>query len=384
MCMKVLFIAERFPPDIGGVAASAARIARSLARLGHVVHVATLTRELRSGSVERHDLGEGVPLYRLGQSKNLDFSLQQALVFLQWLHGQERFDLVWGHYAGTAGFLAAWLGRQLGIRSVLAVRGNDLDRALFPPGDLARLDWCLRHATQIVAVSADLAGKVRCLVDRDAAVLPNAVDTDLFHPGPRPIGLAQALGLGGEQTVLGFSGELRAKKGLSFLLEALAAVRQHVPARLLVVGAVRSDDQGELERACVGLGLEGCLHVTGHLDRPAEVARHLLLCDVFLLPSLWDGMPNGLLEAMACGVPVVASDAGGIPEVLRDGVNGVVVPRSHLHQLGRHVLALLDRPADERQALARAARATVVDRHSLPAEQAALAELLAGLPSNSS
>jgi glycosyltransferase involved in cell wall biosynthesis len=382
--MHILFLAERFPPDIGGVAISAGRISRSLARLGHAVHVVTLTRELRAGSVERRDLGEGVLLYRLGQSKNLDFSLQQALTFLEWLHTQERFALIWGHYAGTAGFLAAWLGKRLGIDSVLAVRGNDFDRQVFPPGDLARLDWCLRHSTQLVAVSADLAGKIRCLVDRKAIVLPNAVDTDLFQPGPRPVELAQSLGLVGEETVLGFSGELRAKKGLPFLLEALAIVRQQVPARLLVIGAVRGDDQGELERGCLGLGLEGCLHVTGHLDRPAAVARHLLSCDVFLLPSLWEGMPNGLLEAMACGVPVVGSDAGGIPEILNDGVNGVVVPRTHLHQLGRQILNLLALPAAQRRELARAARQTVLDRHSLATERAALAELLAGLPSNSS
>jgi glycosyltransferase involved in cell wall biosynthesis len=114
------------------------------------------------------------------------------------------------------------------------------------------------------------------------------------------------------------------------------------------------------------------------------VARHLLLCDVFLLPSLWEGVPNGLLEAMACGVSVIASDAGGIPEVLGDGVNGVLVPRTHLQQFGRHLLALLARPAEERQALARAARRTVEERHSLAAEQAGLAALLAGPSSNSS
>lgn len=381
--MQLLFIAERFPPDIGGVAASAARIARSLARLGHAVHVVTLSRALPAGNVERQALDGDVALYRLGQSKNLDFSLQQALTFLEYLHGQHRFGLVWGHYAGTAGFLAAWLGRWLDIPSVLAVRGNDLDRQLFPPGDLARLEWCLRQATRLVAVSTDLARKVRCLVDRQPIVLPNAVDTALFRPGARPADLAESLGLA-EQTVLGFSGELRAKKGLSFLLEALAVVRRQLPARLLVIGGVRGNDQGELERACAELGLEGAVQVTGHLERPADVARHLLLCDLFLLPSLWEGMPNSLLEAMACAVPVVVSDAGGIPEIVSDGVNGIVVPRTHLHQLGRRVLALLGQPVEQRQALARAGRQTVEQHHSPAAEQAGLAALLAGLPSSSS
>ncbi len=382
--MQILFLAERFPPDIGGVAGSAARIARSLAILGHAVHVVTLTRDLRAGSVDRQTPGERLWLYRLGQSKNLDFSLQQALTFLEFLHAQQGFDVVWGHYVQTAGFLAAWLGRRLRLPSILALRGNDFDRQLFPPGDLARLQWCLTHATRLVAVSADLAGKVRCLVDREPTVLPNAVDTELFRPGPRPMDLARSLGLPEGEVVLGFSGELRAKKGLPFLLDALAAVRRQRPARLLVIGAVRGNDQGELERACVGLGLEGAVHITGHLAEPAEVARHLLLCDLFLLPSLWEGMPNGLLEAMGCGVPVLASDAGGIPEVLTDGVNGVIVPRTHLHLLGRQALAVLALPEGRRREMAHAARATVLGRHSLTTEREHLAALLADLPSRSS
>src|SRR5947209_6545395 len=123
--MHILFVSERFPPDIGGVAASAERIARSLAALGHSVHVVTLTRDLPAGSVERTPLPGGLQRYRLGQSKNLDFTLQQAITFLEYLHGQERFGLLWGHFVQTAGFLAAWLGRRLNVPSLLALRGND-------------------------------------------------------------------------------------------------------------------------------------------------------------------------------------------------------------------------------------------------------------------
>ena len=71
------------------------------------------------------------------------------------------------------------------------------------------------------------------------------------------------------------------------------------------------------------------------------MARHLRLCDVVLLPSVWDGMPNALLEAMACGRPVIASDAGGIAEVVEHGVSGLLVPRASLHRLGEAVLELL-------------------------------------------
>jgi glycosyltransferase involved in cell wall biosynthesis len=244
---------------------------------------------------------------------------------------------------------------------------------LFPPGDLARLEWCLRNASRLVAVSADLARKVRVLVDRDATVLPNAVDTAVFAPG-----LPRARGA---EAVLGFSGELRAKKGLPFLLQAVDHVRRHMPARLLVIGEVRGGDRGEWERLLIGLGLADAVSVTGHLNHPADVAAALRSCDLFLLPSLWEGMPNGLLEAMAAGVPVVASDAGGIPEILEDGVNGVLVPRTHLHQFGPRALDVLRMPEARRGELIKAALRTVSVRHSPEVERANLQALLASMSS---
>ena len=72
--------------------------------------------------------------------------------------------------------------------------------------------------------------------------------------------------------------------------------------------------------------------VTGQLATPADVNQHLQLCDVYLQPSLWDGMPNALLEAMAAGCGCIASDAGGIPEIIAPGVDGIVLPRWQLHR----------------------------------------------------
>ncbi len=81
--------------------------------------------------------------------------------------------------------------------------------------------------------------------------------------------------------------------------------------------------------------------MTGHLERREEVADHLRLGDIFLMPSLWDGMPNSVLEAMAAGLPIIASDAGAIPELLTDGSSGVLVPKTHLHLLSQSVDELL-------------------------------------------
>ena len=85
--MRILFITERFPPAVGWVAKSAGRLSETLARMGHTVHVFVLSRELRAGTVESSELNNGPNVHRFGESKNLDFRLQQSLNFLSWLDG---------------------------------------------------------------------------------------------------------------------------------------------------------------------------------------------------------------------------------------------------------------------------------------------------------
>ncbi len=375
--MKILFIAERYPPTLGGVATSAGRISEALARLGHEVHVFVLARELPSGMVQSDPKSPGLIVHRFGPAKSLDFTFQQSLLFLGWLQKRQGMDLVWGHYLTTAGFLATWFAKSQGLRSIVSARGNDLDKQLFPPGDFARLRWTVEQASTVVAVSQDLANKVQVLCDRRAEVLPNAVDTSLFAPGARSKEWGQHYGIGEGELILGFCGELRAKKGMAFLIQAFRALAARQPTRLLVIGPIRGEDRGEFERALADTTLTSQITITGHLESPEIVAQHLRLVDVALIPSLWDGMPNSLLESMAVGVPIIASDAGAIPEVFVDGVHGTVVPRTHLHHLAQRIEEWLAAPGETRAALVRAAREHVCQNYSFAAEEARLQKLLA-------
>ncbi len=236
--MKLLILAERFPPDIGGVSISCQRIVHSITRLDHEADVLVLARELHAGSVETDRVSDKLTIHRFGRSRHVDFTLQHAQNFLEWLHGKRRFDAVWSHYAGATGFLGVWFGQLMQLPSVLSLRGNDLDRQLFPPGDLARLQFCLQTCTQVITVSKDLATKVRALSGRTAIVLPNVVDTAVFQPGEAPRELKEKYGIQPGELVLVFSGELRAKKGLSFLIRAFQEIRACRPARLLIIGEV--------------------------------------------------------------------------------------------------------------------------------------------------
>ncbi|MCZ7648692.1 MAG: glycosyltransferase [Planctomycetota bacterium] len=382
---RLLMLVQRFPPDIGGMATSGARIAAACRRLGHAVEVVAWTKSLPPGEVERLDAGEvaaaarGVALHRVGLFHNWDLSLQHTGNVMEWLHGQAPFDALWGHGLYPAGFMAAFFGSRFGVRSIVSARGNDVDQMMFPPGDFARLLWTLQRASAITSVSADLARKIDVLLGRDGGVVvtPNAVDTGLFSPGPPDAELRRRLGIAEGEAVLAFSGELRHKKGFPFMQEALTAVRRARPACLLVVGEVRPREQAQLAHYAAQFPEDAArVLVTGHLDDPAAVARHLRLADLFLMPSLWDGLPNALLEALSCGVLCLGSDGGGIPEVLEHGLNGVVLPRTQLHRLGEAILEALALPEARRRGLAEAGRKTIVERFDGASEAQALRRVL--------
>ncbi|MBE9080024.1 glycosyltransferase [Romeria aff. gracilis LEGE 07310] len=380
--MNLLFITERFPPDIGGVARSAERIVQSLTNLGVEVDVVTWSRYLEPGEVlpplAYATSNPLIQVRRIGLYRHWDMTLPHTLNLLDWQQQQRAYDAVWGHYLFPAGFLAVWFGQLNHLPTVVSARGNDLDRGMFPPGDFARLQWTLAQATLITAVSQDMARKVQALSQRAAIVQRNVVDTEMFCPGlGGEAKLRDRLNIASDEVILGFSGELREKKGQRFLLSVLSQVRSLRPACLLIIGEARPETQALLQSYAMSQGDDAArIVITGYLDEPKQVAQHLRLCDLYLQPSLWDGMPNALLEAMACGCVCIGSDAGGIAEVIDSGTDGFLLPRSQLHQLGPAVLEALQLEPTARQAMGRAARDRVLQNHSLTHEQAMLQQIL--------
>lgn len=379
---RLLILAERFPPDIGGVARSASRIARSVCALGIDVHVAAWSRQLPAGAVETVQTPEGITLHRIGLFGSWDLSFQHSLTVLEWLHAQHPYGAVWGHYLYPAGFMAVLSGELAGIPSIVSARGNDIDRLIFPPGDFARLMWSLERAHTVTAVSGDLARKISVLLGRETEVdvLPNVVDNELFTPGAASAELRQRVGILEGELVLGFSGELRYKKGIDFILQALLEVRRDKPACLLVIGEVRGEDEVRLMNFATEHPEDASrVVVTGALTDPGNVRDHLRLCDLYLQPSVWEGAPNALLEAMACGLPVIVSDAGGIPEVVQHGVSGWVIPRVLLHQLGTAISEVMALPQEERARVGAQGRRRVAEQFHPGVEADALLALFARL-----
>jgi glycosyltransferase involved in cell wall biosynthesis len=198
-------------------------------------------------------------------------------------------------------------------------------------------------------------------------VIPNGIDTEHFRPLPRNNMLVESLGLiNGIPRVIGFAGELREKKGLRSLLSAYAQVNKKEPAALLIVGDVRAGEDKQIFEEFRLSNPDAKIVVTGFVSQN-DLPVYYSLMDVFVHPSLRDGLPNALLEAMACEKAVIATPVGGIPDAVIDCENGRFVRTNDATELANTINEML---ADEslRMKLGKAACQTIKDRFTLQTE----------------
>ena len=248
--LKVCLLSDTYPPDVGGVANSARRLARGLVRAGHCVHVCVRDRSLPPGRVTQSDgSDERAPVvHRIGPHKHPRDTLTAWSELTIQLSRQQGIDLYHGFFLAYAGFLAAYSARLTGVPSVVSARGNDLDRLLF---DAARAPFvleALRMADAVTAVSRALVAKASALVPQAQIYhVPNGVDADLFRPGITMPRMPAPHWETSPGATLGFVGEARVKKGLAVLLNALVRVTAECPAQLVLVGGVREKDRPILD-----------------------------------------------------------------------------------------------------------------------------------------
>ena len=372
--MRVLFIADRFPPARGGVAAAAARQAAAIApcveRLDVLVPVAGAT----PGQVDLEEAGR-LRVFRLHRAPEPDESLQLLVRTAQNLLARERHTLVHGFGAVHAGYLAAWVARLEGRPSVVSLRGNDVDRAMFHGPRLPFLTWTLEHADTLLGVSGEILDRVRALTGRTRGLchVPNGVDATVFRPDAPPPSELDALA-GAPRPWVAFSGEARLKKGLPILLDLATRLAATSAGSLVLLGGVRREARPLVERwrRRVGEAAADRLRELEYVGDAKTLAGLYAAMDLCVFPSLWDGMPNAALEAMAAARPVVATAVGGLPEIIEPGVSGFLVAPDALDGFAGQALAVLARPAAERARVGAAARARVCREFTVEAERDAV------------
>lgn len=238
--------------------------------------------------------------------------------------------------ANVYGRLAAILART----PVVVVGAVGYGRVRLPKKRV--LDYVLAlftdHFTALSEATREYLCREQGIGPDKVTVIYPGIDVERFADVGQRAAVRQELQIPLDTLVVGAVSRLVPEKGLADLMTAMARILREIPnTRLVIVGdgPLRS----QLERSITGLGLQGLVHLTGSRR---DIPKLLSAMDVFALPSHREGFGMALVEAMAAGLPVVATDVGGIPEVVEHGVTGFVVPPHDIGALSVNILLLLE------------------------------------------
>ncbi|MBL8099030.1 MAG: glycosyltransferase family 4 protein [Anaerolineales bacterium] len=383
--MKIALLSEKYTPDIGGLAISTERLAHLLTSAGHQIRLFVPTSNLPAS--ETHTLNSnGVKVTRFGAHKRVDNTLVDWFELIVAEHEKESFDLIQAYFLPQAGFVATYAGKYLNIPSVVSIRGNDIERATFDPSKFSHVMYALQNANAVTTNASVLIKKAKAFFDREIILIPNGIDTNHFKPMKRNdllashVILSEAKDLGDNRrdssvgakhlpqsdtlSVIGFVGELRGKKGLQTLLLAYAQVNKKQPVTLLIVGEVRQGEDKKFFDEFQTTNPDSRIIVTGHIPHK-DLPAYYSLIDAFVHPSLRDGMPNAVLEAMACGKTVIATPVGGVVDVIEDGKNGYFVNVNDVDGLSNKMLEVLN---SNQETIQKSARETIINQFTLEKE----------------
>ena len=339
-------------PTYGGSGAVATELGLALARRGHEVHFISYASPFRlRGFEERVSFHEVVtadyPLFEHAPYA-LALAVKQHEVALR-----ENLDLMHVHYA-IPHAVTAWLAKQMmeqvrDLKVVTTLHGTDITLVGRDPSYFTLTKFSIEQSDRVTAVSQylrDETYRIFGCVGCEVTVIPNFISSADYHSAP-----------GGERWVLAPKGHkvlvhvsnFRPVKRVVDVVQIFAGVREKMPATLVLVGDGPDRDTAEAE--VDRLGLKRDVRFLGKVENVADILRG---GDLFLLPSNTESFGLAALEAMACGVPVIASNLGGIPEVVVDGETGYLAPVGDVPRMTEQALGLLQDPAAHARMKARA------------------------------
>ncbi len=349
-------------PTYGGSGAVATELGIALAARGHEVHFITYRQPFRLPRflprIYMHEVDVGK--YPLFEYPPYDLALAVRMHETVRTH---KLDLLHVHYAiphATSAWIAKEMLRKDGddITVITTLHGTDItivgqDRSFY-----AITRFSIEKSDRITAVSDSLKretiaafGCTGC----DVEVIHNFVDGEVYR---RSRYAAQLREVAGDKKVLMHVSNFRSVKRVRDVVRIFAQVQREIPSVLVMVGD--GPDRPDAEEEAREQGLTGVVHFLGKID---AVAPLLASADLFLLPSKFESFGLSALEALACGVPVVGTNAGGLPEVVREGVTGMLRPVGDLDGMIRAAIEILRDPARCRE-MSEAAAADARERFS--------------------
>ena len=328
-------------PTYGGSGAVATELGIALAARGHEVHFITYQQPFRLPSFQPriffHEVDVG--RYPLFEYPPYDLALAVRMHEVVKSHG---LDLLHVHYA-IPHATSAWIAREMlekggsGIRIITTLHGTDITIVGQDPSFHAITRFSIEKSDRLTAVSRYLRDEtVRAFgcAGCDVQVIHNFIDGEVYDRAKHPPTIREQLD--GNRLVLMHISNFRPVKRVRDVIRIFARVRDALPAVLVMVGD--GPDRIDAENEARALGVDRSVYFLGRLD---SVAPLLAGADLFLLPSQNESFGLSALEALASGVPVIATNTGGIVEVVRDGETGMLCPVGDVEAMARGALEIL-------------------------------------------
>jgi len=308
-------------PTFGGSGVVATELGLELARRGHEIHFITYRQPVRlatlNPNIHYHEVH--VPEYPLFHYQPYELALSSKLVDMVKLHG---IELLHVHYAiphAYAGYMAKKMLKEQGIRipMVTTLHGTDITLVGNHPFYKPAVSFSINHSDVVTSVSQDLKDETYRLFDikREIFVVPNFIEVSQDKLVGNPC--KRSMMAPDNQKIITHISNFREVKRIPDVVKIFNEIQKKVPARLMMVGD--GPEKAAAEKQVEALGITDKVVFFGNSH---EINEILCFSDLFLLPSQTESFGLAALEAMAVGVPVISTNAGGLPEVNRDGYSG--------------------------------------------------------------
>jgi N-acetyl-alpha-D-glucosaminyl L-malate synthase BshA len=324
-------------PSLGGSGVVATELGKLLAERGHNVHFITSSMPFRLGKFHPNIFYHEVEVNHYDVFKYPPYDLTLANRMAQ-VARNEKLDLLHVHYA-VPHALCAYLAKQMvgeGLKIVTTLHGTDITVLGYDSSLSDMIRFGIEQSDLVTAVSKDLIRQTNELLHVNKTIVPvyNFVDKRRYYR-KEVSDLKRVFAPGGEKILMHIS-NFRPVKRVPDVIDVFRLVREQMPVKLMLIG--EGPELCTVRKMIAEYGLEQEAYFLGKQEDVAEV---ISMADVMLLPSEKESFGLVALEAMACGVPVVATNAGGLPEVVLDGECGYLCPIGDVAGMAERTLRLL-------------------------------------------
>ncbi len=329
--MRILHLTKKYYPMIGGDAYAVSNLKKQQIKMGHMVYVLTSNCD---------EIGQDDEVFKFGlkdSSANLDKITPQRLISLFFLLlwgfrkiGVLKPDIIHSHSADM-GFFISFAARFYRIPVVNTCHGISFDdKQYFFLKRLAE-KFFLKHSgfKQITIVDENGLEILEKAGIKKGICVPNGVNVHKFKQRPEKAD---------KTTRFLFVGRLEKQKGLEYLIQAAKFLKGQNDFEIIIVGD--GEEAVDLKKITTELEVEDIVKFTGKVSEEA-LLDHYTRCDIFVLPSLWEGLPLTLLEAASAGLPIISTEVGGIPSIFAHGENAMLVKARKSRELAEEMQKLI-------------------------------------------